>query len=125
MAEQRKAELAAQLALARRDISLGKDRVSTELHPGHQLKKSVQNHPLGWFAGTMGAATLLGLLVRRRSRSESPKKRFRILRWTFGTGLALARPAIGRFVIARIKDEAAKRLQDGSMKSMLGGPPQK
>jgi len=125
MAEERKAELVAQLALARRDVTESRDRLAMELHPGHQLKKSVQNHPFGWFAGTMGLFTLVGLFGRRKVRIEKPRKKFRLFRWILGIAFSLAKPTLGKILVAKAKEEAAKRMKDGSLKSMLGTPPQR
>lgn len=125
MAEQRKKELVARLARTRRDITVAKARVSHELNVGYQLKKSFQNHPLGWFAGTAGVVTLLGLLRRRQVKAGQPQTRFRFLRWIFGISFTLARPALTALLVNKAKEEAEKRLGEGSLKSMLGGPPQK
>jgi hypothetical protein len=125
MAEQRKRELVAQLAIARSEITVSKTRISHEMNLGRQLKKSFQSHPLGWFAGTMGAATLLGVLGRRRVTVKQPRKRFRTIRWLFGIGFTLVKPTLTALVINRAKEEAEKRLGTASLKSMLGGPSQK
>lgn len=115
----------AQLAIARGEITVGKSRVSDEMNLGRQIKKSIQNHPLGWFAGTMGAATFLGLIGRRKIKVISPRKRFKTLRWILGIGFTLAKPTLTTLLVARAKEEAEKRLGTASLKSMLGGPSQK
>ncbi|YCM44896.1 hypothetical protein V2O64_02545 [Verrucomicrobiaceae bacterium 227] len=125
MAEQRKRELIDQLALARDEITIGKERVSHELNPGHQLKKSIQSHPLGWFAGAMTTMTFLGLMSRRKVTIEQPRKRFKMFRWFFAMGFALVKPTLTTLAMAKVKEEAEKRLGAGSLKSMLGGPSQK
>jgi len=95
------------------------------MNVGLQLKKSFQSYPLGWFAGTMGAATLLGVMGRRRVKVKLPCQRFKTLRWLLGIAFTLAKPTLTALVIARAKEEAEKRLGTGSLKSMLGGPSQK
>jgi hypothetical protein len=125
MAEQRKRELVAQLAIARGEITVGKSRVSDEMNVGRQIKKSIQSRPLAWFAGTMGAATFLGLIGRRKIKIVSPRKRFKTLRWILGIGFTLAKPTLSSLLMAKAKEEAEKRLGTASLKSMLGGPSQK
>ena len=125
MVEQRRRELIDRLAVAREEISYGQIRIREELSITSKVKSSLREHPLGWLGGTVGAAALLGMIGRGRTRTEKPRPRLGFFRWAIGLAFALAKPSLTKFFVTRFQNEFENRFPIGSSKSMLGAPPQK
>jgi hypothetical protein len=118
--QERKLELVDMLAAQRTGISSARAGLERELSVSRQLKKSVKDHPIPWFAGAFGSAAFLGLLLRR-AKSNGDVKRSRIgilLRLCF----SLAKPAITNWVVDKVKEEATRRFLPQNRNSMLGEP---
>jgi hypothetical protein len=118
--QKRKLELVTVLAAQRTGVSSALAGLERELSVSRQLKKSVKDHPLPWFAGAFGSAAFLGLLLRSSKRNGSVKRsRIGIL---LGLCFSLAKPAITAWVIDKAKEEASRRFLPQNRNSMLGEP---
>jgi predicted nucleic acid-binding protein len=125
MASRRKTELVAQLELARRDLEEKGARCALALHPGRQIKRSFQAHPIRWFVTTLSLSSFLSVLLRRKVVIKSPRKKIGLVRWLLRLAFSYYRPAFNKFVLERLKKELSSRLKNSSLKSMLGTPSQR
>lgn len=121
--QERKVELTSQLAAQRQALLTSCDGLRTEMSVSTLLKNSVRNHPIPWFAGSLGSAALLSLLSRRPSASEKRRGPIGML---LGLGFSLAKPALIKWGVARLKSEfenyLARQNEEGrqSANSKLG-----
>ncbi|MGJ8694748.1 MAG: hypothetical protein ACSHYF_00385 [Verrucomicrobiaceae bacterium] len=120
--ERRKIELSHLLEARRHDVSAARDSFGRELSLSTQLKRSVREHPGAWFAGSFGSAALLGLLLSRSGKSST--KRRGPIGLLFGLGFALAKPALLKWGLERLKFEANQYLHQRGQNFKLGEPKQ-
>ncbi|MDB4353854.1 hypothetical protein N9Z02_00980 [Akkermansiaceae bacterium] len=116
----RKLELVNQLESHRDNVDSARNGLSRELSVSRQLKKSVQSHPIPWFAGAFGTAVIAALILRRPQASGVVKKSK--VGMLLGLGFALAKPSITKWAADRLKEEAGRRLLPQNRNSMLGEP---
>ena len=81
------------------------------------LKRSLREHPVPWFAGALGSAAFLGLLLRRPS---STRKRRGPIGLLLELGFSLAKPALIKWGIDYAKKEIDQRLSSQGVNSKLG-----
>ena len=126
MADERKKALVGELELQRPRISKGLESLKRELHPVHQLKKSVRKHPGRWATGSAGAAFLTMRLLRsKKIISKARSKKRGILLKTGKLIFNLARPTLTAFVLKQAQEYAETKIGHHPDNSMLGGSPQK
>ena len=125
MASRRKSELVEQLEIARRDLEENGVSCALALHPGRQIKRSFQAHPIRWFVTTLSLSSFLSILLRRKVVIESPRKKTGLVRWLLRLAFSYYRPAFNKIVLERLKKELSGRLKNSSLKSMLGTPSQR
>lgn len=115
--QERKLELTSQLANRRGQIQVSRGAVKRELSAPLLLKRSLREHPVPWFAGALGSAAFLGLLLRRPS---TERKRRGPIGFLFGLGFTLAKPALIKWSIDYAKKEIGQRLSSQAVNSKLG-----
>jgi|GEM_PF-2227963 len=115
----RKEELSKLLAAQRQEITHGRTRVSVAMDPGQMLRSSIGQHPLGWFAGSLGTAAVTSFLFRRPKVIVADKikvKRKGIVRWTAGALFGIAKPLLLKWALEksqeRLLPEVMKQLQN-------------
>ena len=121
--EQRKAELTAELAHARRRIGANLGALRHDLDFPARAKSAVMKHPAAW----VGGATLLGVLLarlpgRRKKATVSRSGAAEKLATVEKTGLLLgalkiafdlSRPALAKWASRRVADYMDSRRNDG------------
>lgn len=111
--QDRKLALTTELASQRQALTASHTGLKRELSLPNLLKRSVQEHPVPWFAGSLGSATLFTLLLRRPSVSEKRRGPFGLL---FGLGFSLAKPALLKWGANRLKLEFKNYLDQQNQK---------
>jgi len=84
-----------------------------------QLKRSITSKPVPWAIGAAGAAGFLALLLRRPRNTSGVvhKSKIGVL---LGIGFAMAKPALTKWAVDRLKLEVENRFLNSSDNSMLG-----
>ena len=114
--QERKVELTSRLAAQRQALITSRAGLTREMSVSTLFKNSVRQNPVPWFAGSLGSATLLSLLLRRPSRSGKRRGPIGLL---FGLGFSLAKPALIKWGVARLKTEFESYLSNQDQQ----GPP--
>ncbi|MDB4436118.1 hypothetical protein N9139_01440 [Akkermansiaceae bacterium] len=105
------------MAAQRDEFHLSRGALTRELSASKLLKRSLREHPGPWFAGALGSAAFLGLLVRRPSAKNKQRGPIGLL---FGLGFALAKPALIKWGVDYFKREFDQRLSSPRVNSKLG-----
>ncbi len=116
--EQRKLELISRLESQREEVDHARDGLAREMSLSLQVKRSVRHNPIPWALGAAGTTAFLTLLLRRpRGSGVARKSKLGIL---VGLGFTLAKPALTKWAVEKLKGEATKRLSGHPLNYMLG-----
>ena len=116
--EARKAELAAEIALSRRQFSKSLGKIREDLNVSHHIKQNFRKNKAAWLGGATALGWVLSRLPARRRKIETRETGGKKIREIEKTGLLLgvakllfsaARPALTALAKKKIASLAARR----------------
>ena len=111
MAEQRKAELVEQLAIARETMRHSKALLKESFDVKQKLVHGVKNNSGKIMAGSAISTLLLTSLFRKKKYVEGRKEKKGLTRWLVEKAASLVVRRAKSIVFNRVKDSVVKRIQ--------------
>jgi len=107
--QQRKEELVQQLKSSRQELIRSNSAFRKELSISTQFQRSFKKHPVAWFGSSLGAATLLSLVLRRPS-AVTTSHRKGLIRKFLGTGFGIAKPFLTKWFLEYAQERVTQEI---------------